>query len=842
VRAFNNYGVALLGVSLVVSLCTLPLYFRAEYWQKAQRAIEKKLAAKTAKIKAVFSGDEQHLMLAAYYKQNGYSPVFALRSSLGILIQIPFFIAAYHYIAHLDSLRGVPFLCIRDLSAPDALLRLSQKWSGINVLPLIMTLINCVSSAVYSRGFAIKDKLKLYGMALIFLALLYRSPAGLVIYWTANNICSLLKNIFENILRRKKPAQENKKNIIDTVCNTLMSNHRLRNIEFCVTVVSLFIINGILVPAMLIASSPQEFSFIGSNESPFSFIKTTMLQASGFFLFWAVCIYGMFSARIKSMMVIVFSCSLCLGVSNLFIFSGNYSNISVLLTFSNIKALQPSFFINAINLLVSIAVCVIIVVLASRKTYWALHNFLCIVLIAMIFFSAKQLVTIHREFSVLANQKQSSGLNAAEKEKQIYLFSSQGKNVLIIMLDRAIAGFIPAMLEERPELADGFDGFVWYKNCISSGGHTIFGAPPLFGGYEYTPREIQKRKAETLKQKHNEALMVLPKLFLDAGYHVAVTDPPFSNYSWTPDVSIFNAYPEIAKKNIIGLYTDAWLASRNIVNPAMAHSAVLESNLIRFSFFRLAPPFLRNYIYDGGDWLGGEQNLDLVTGTTNNYIALDMLDSLTKISDENINTCNILTNDLTHNPAFLQAPDYTLANVVSNFGNGKYSKENHYHVNMAAFLLLKKYFQFLKDNHCYDNTRIIIASDHGFPPNENAGKRALPDNQELPNGDHLVSYIALLLVKDFASHGQLREDDTFMTNADVPLLAVKNILPEPVINPFTGNVLQSKKENGVTITTSHLSIPLQHALHNFRIKDEEWLTVRDDIYRMDNWSKSSNVE
>jgi membrane protein insertase Oxa1/YidC/SpoIIIJ len=75
---------------------------------------------------------------------------------------------------------------------------------GINVLPFVMTLINCASGAVYTKGLAFKDKIQLYGMALVFLALLYNSPAGLVLYWTLNNIFSLVKNIYLKIPFKRK--------------------------------------------------------------------------------------------------------------------------------------------------------------------------------------------------------------------------------------------------------------------------------------------------------------------------------------------------------------------------------------------------------------------------------------------------------------------------------------------------------------------------------------------------------------------------------------------------------------------------------------------------------------
>jgi membrane protein insertase Oxa1/YidC/SpoIIIJ len=121
-RIFDNPGVSILGVSITVSICTLPLYFVAEKHQYKERNLQKRLTPKINKIKAVFKGDEQYMILSTYYRQNNYHPVYALRNTLGILVQIPFFIAAYSYLSHLNALQGADFLFIRDLSKPDALL------------------------------------------------------------------------------------------------------------------------------------------------------------------------------------------------------------------------------------------------------------------------------------------------------------------------------------------------------------------------------------------------------------------------------------------------------------------------------------------------------------------------------------------------------------------------------------------------------------------------------------------------------------------------------------------------------------------------------------------------
>ena len=110
---------AIIGVSLVINFLALPLYNIADDLQEKERKLQKALESRVKRIKKGFKGDEQFMMLQTYYRQNNYHPLYALRSSLSILIEIPFFIAAYHYLSNCDALKGVSFLFLKDLGAPD---------------------------------------------------------------------------------------------------------------------------------------------------------------------------------------------------------------------------------------------------------------------------------------------------------------------------------------------------------------------------------------------------------------------------------------------------------------------------------------------------------------------------------------------------------------------------------------------------------------------------------------------------------------------------------------------------------------------------------------------------
>lgn len=177
-KAFKDYGLAIACISLFVSLATLPLYHVSDQMQKKERDQRKRLQPAIDRIKKSFKGDEQYMMLSTLYRQNHYHPLFVLRSSFGLLIQVPFFIAAYHFLSHLNQLNGQSFLFIRNLGRPDGLLPLGTQ--SVNILPILMTVINVVAGIIYTRGFPLRDKIQLYGMAGVFLVLLYNSPAGLL--------------------------------------------------------------------------------------------------------------------------------------------------------------------------------------------------------------------------------------------------------------------------------------------------------------------------------------------------------------------------------------------------------------------------------------------------------------------------------------------------------------------------------------------------------------------------------------------------------------------------------------------------------------------------------------
>ncbi len=855
-------GIAIIGVSIGVTLLCLPLYAVAERWQEIERDTEKRLKPGLDRIKKTFSGDERYMMTSVYYGENHYSPIMALRSSFSLLIQIPFFIAAYNFLSHCEKLPGASFLFIKDLGSPDALLRIGGV--PLNVLPLAMTAINIIAGIVYTKGFPLKEKLQLFGMALIFLIILYSSPSGLVFYWTMNNVFSLIKNIFYKL---KNPVRKfyigvciavliidayflkikfkyfsailtvslfilalplissTVKYFFKRFMKELVDNDKLRLTLFLVSAVGLAVLTGAVIPTLLMTSSTPEYCYVDGYTSPFFFLYNTLLQTTGCFIFWPLCIYVLYNKKVKAVISFAFCAFLFIALADCFLFPGNYGVIQADLTFTEHRSFKPSLAEFACNMLV-IAVIVVLAILfcAKQKTkiLYIASSITCITLFA---FSLVNVYTIRNTFKTVEPPQ----LQMAQTEPILHL-SKDGKNVILFMLDRAMGFFTPEIFKELPELYDQYTGFTFYPNTVSFGRWTIQGAPPLYGGYEYTPWAMNHKPDLTMVEKHNQSESMLALIFEQAGYTCDIVDPPYPNYDSPPVYKAFEGHEDIHAIRATGKYSNIWYAEHNYTQIPIK-SRLIKRNMLWFSIFRIVPNIMRSAIHYEDWWLPGsraESNADFI----DRYAVLDYLPELTD-TDSSKQGFILIDNESTHDTAFCQAPEYVPQEHITNFGTSIYKDKVAYSAMAASLKRIGEWLDFLKAKGVYDNTRIILVADHG-----SAERSSLFDDAvSMPH--NLEWFNPLLMVKDFGATGPLETDMSFMTHADSPAIALDGLVDHPV-NPYTGKEIRlldkEEKEDECIISFSQANAVRKTVNNGFKIKDSEWYTVHDSIFKRENWA------
>lgn len=207
----GQWGLAILLLSLSVKLLMAPLIWFAERWQAEVNRVQSLLQPELAAIKREFRGEEAHNRTLAVYRRHGVSPFHTFRSLGGFLIQIPVFIAAFDMLGEHQALAGAGFLWIRDLALPEQLLGLPFGvpflGSRLNLLPVLMTFLTVAAARLQEDRSLIpelqrRQRLRLYVMAAAFFLLLYTFPAGMVLYWTANNFWHLLRVLFDRLRQR----------------------------------------------------------------------------------------------------------------------------------------------------------------------------------------------------------------------------------------------------------------------------------------------------------------------------------------------------------------------------------------------------------------------------------------------------------------------------------------------------------------------------------------------------------------------------------------------------------------------------------------------------------------
>lgn len=208
-----NYGIAIILLTLVTKLVFLPLTFSSSESMAKMAALNPKMAEIRARLKD--KPDKMNQEIAALYKREKVNP---LSGCLPLLLQMPVFFALYNLLNSHFELRGAMFIpgWIPDLSVPESILTFPFAiplvgWTALRALPLLMVASQILSSKFTQPSGAPQQggsqaKLMMYALPVVFLFILYDMPAGLVLYWTVQNILSTVQQMYINNLKKKRDA------------------------------------------------------------------------------------------------------------------------------------------------------------------------------------------------------------------------------------------------------------------------------------------------------------------------------------------------------------------------------------------------------------------------------------------------------------------------------------------------------------------------------------------------------------------------------------------------------------------------------------------------------------
>lgn len=178
----NNWGFAIIGVTLCIKLLMFPLT-QASFISMAKM---RKIQPRLKELQERFSDDRQRFNteMMALYKKEKVNP---LGGCLPILVQIPVFMSLYWVLSETVEFRQAPFvLWIQDLSVMDPFL----------VLPLVMGVTMKIQQGLNPPPIDPVQAKVLKMFPIVFTVFFLFFPAGLVLYWVVNNTLSIIQQTY----------------------------------------------------------------------------------------------------------------------------------------------------------------------------------------------------------------------------------------------------------------------------------------------------------------------------------------------------------------------------------------------------------------------------------------------------------------------------------------------------------------------------------------------------------------------------------------------------------------------------------------------------------------------
>ncbi len=456
------------------------------------------------------------------------------------------------------------------------------------------------------------------------------------------------------------------------------------------------------------------------------------------------------------------------------------------------------------------------------------RNFLVGVLIADLSLCAAAGVDLIRERNGEAGGPQASDQLAARPLR----FSRTQPNVLIIFLDRFMGSYIESITHSDPDLGARLDGFTWYARSVSAGENSIAGVHSMLGGYDYLPVAMDARNLP-LRDVSVEAFSILPYNFAHKGYLVDIVNPKGLGFTMDGDCR-FLAIDGVNCTHIPKAISRRVAQQTGFPINDLAKSSYTQL-LVLLGAMRGAPYSTKEILLNRGPW---QKFLDHSAGTT--FREWAELNAWSELSDTDApkSAMNFISNILPHESYYMgedcrpQRERFSVPpEEVTRRGHVSLFSLQHSIGARCALLAVANYLDFLKRSGVYDNTRIIIVSDHGIVgPVEDHSTRATAGGTQ---GDDYVRTRSVLLVKPRNAHGPLQVSEQFMPNSEVPRIACEEI--GGCVNPFLANkpIQALGREDPFYVSI----VPWQFNLQNpsSYVIDEQWALVGKDPYAASGW-------
>jgi hypothetical protein len=383
-------------------------------------------------------------------------------------------------------------------------------------------------------------------------------------------------------------------------------------------------------------------------------------------------------------------------------------------------------------------------------------------------------------------------------------------NVLIFLLDGFSGGAIKYLEDTIPELLNGFDGFTWYKNTLTTNTGTKGTIATLYGGHKYSVENINMNSTNILHDDFVEAYNLYNRNFTRHGYKTKIMNPhgiTCDDIDNNAECYSFEAYKDTEIKKETPAYSIPLLVSA-------------------VTTFKAIPHMFQAFVYDHGAWHGFNEKRILSRDTHLrewNFL-LTLKDS---VNVGNEPTFNFLHLHIPHLPNIMDSKCVFVDHDNKNYFNDVYCSMN----------AIREIISRMKELEVYDNTMIVLISDHGWwieNPlfNEESFSRKVPAGFQNRVNPGYVN--PLLMVKNINSRGNLDTSEVLLSNADLPSIVCT------VIGSCEGIPPDYRKYKGQRVLTINWWMPEDRLKWLSKVRYgyvKARYEVTDNIFDASNWKK-----
>lgn len=318
---------------------------------------------------------------------------------------------------------------------------------------------------------------------------------------------------------------------------------------------------------------------------------------------------------------------------------------------------------------------------------------------------------------------------------------SKEKNVIVIVLDAFRSDIFKELTTENQQYKNFFDGFTYYQDTISGYPKTYAAIPLMLTG-QYYKNDIPIQDFIKKSFLNNS----LPKILIENGFET-------------------NLFPLLERL----IYIDELTASNAVADNSILIKPANIQKLFISTWFRYSPSIIKEKIYK----FHIKQDIEFIKNRTMSF--LENMNKKGKV-DLNIPTFKFYHLNGSHPPLEL--------NENMEYEEMEFSEKNYKRQSEGSLKVINKFFEKLKKLGIYDNSMIVVLSDHGIGGLDDTSIKM--DENYIDNSTQNIfkpqvkpnikaSSLSLLLIKPFESKGILKTSYEPKSTADLPKIILSEL-------------------------------------------------------------------